>query len=73
MEETALVDSGATESFVNQETLRRLKLGTMKLTRPQITLNVDGTPNKAGTISQAVHLYVTLGKKEKRILFFVTT
>jgi hypothetical protein len=33
---------------------------------------VDGTHNKAGTISKTIYLYVTLRDKEQRLQFFIT-
>jgi hypothetical protein len=33
-EELALIDSGATENFIDQETIKKLKLGTRKLKEP---------------------------------------
>jgi Retroviral aspartyl protease len=71
-EEKALVDSGATENFINHKTVKQLHLGTKALTLAQPVFNVDRTHNKAGTIDQMIHLYVTLGDKEQRLQFFVT-
>jgi len=33
-EEVALIDSGTTENFIDQETVRKLKLGSKKLSKP---------------------------------------
>jgi len=33
-EEVALIDSGTTENFIDQETVRKLKLGSKKLSEP---------------------------------------
>jgi hypothetical protein len=33
---------------------------------------VDGTHNKAGTISETIHLYVMLGDMKQRLQFYVT-
>ena len=33
-EEVALIDSGTTENFIDQETVRKLKLGSKKLGEP---------------------------------------
>jgi hypothetical protein len=33
-EEVALIDSGAMENFINQETVKKLKLGSKKLSEP---------------------------------------
>jgi hypothetical protein len=70
-EEKALVNSGATENFIDYKTMERLWLGTkpLKIARP--VFNVDGTYNRAETISKTIHLYVMLGDKEHRLQFFV--
>jgi gag-polyprotein putative aspartyl protease len=71
-EEAALVDSGATENFIDYQTVVRLRLGSSKLATPRPVHNVDGTPNKSGEITHATDLYVRLGNKEQRVRFFVT-
>jgi len=42
-EEVALIDSGATENFIDQETVKKLKLGSKKLSKPVRLRNIDGT------------------------------
>jgi Retroviral aspartyl protease len=71
-EEVVLVDSGATENFIDYQTVAWLRLGSNKLTTPRPVHNVDGTPNKSGEITHSVDLYVQLGNKEQCIWFFVT-
>jgi len=50
VEEIELVDSGATENFIDQDTIKKLKLGTKKLETPVGLRNIDGTFNKSGQI-----------------------
>ena len=45
-----LLDSGATEKFINQNYARRKGLKMKLLKMPIKVYNVDGTPNKRGTI-----------------------
>jgi hypothetical protein len=71
-EEIALVDSGATENFIDYQTVARLRLGSNKLATPRPVHNVDGTPNKSGEITHATDLYVRLRNKEQCVRFFVT-
>ena len=71
-EEIALVDSGATENFIDQETITRLKLGTKKLEEPVKLRNIDGTFNKAGSISKYLDLLVSRGNKKVKEHFYVT-
>ena len=56
--EIALLDTGATESFVDRKTVQRLKLGTQTLDTPRPIYNMDGSPNKTGTIMQVCYLQV---------------
>ena len=72
VEETALLDSGATENFIDHTTVVRLRLGTKKLERPKIVFNVDGTLNRHGTITYACDLMVSQGNKKERQRFFGT-
>jgi predicted aspartyl protease len=44
-EETGLLDTGATESFIDHKTVVRLCLGTQKLMVPRPVYNVDGSAN----------------------------
>ena len=49
-EATALVDSGATENFLNLEYARWLKLPIKQLPQPRKLFNVDGSLNRAGEL-----------------------
>jgi len=57
-EEEALLDSGATENFIDTNTVKRLRLGTKQLEFQRPVYNVDSTPNKHGTITHACNLLV---------------
>jgi hypothetical protein len=50
-EETALLDCGATENFMDQRMVERLGIGTRKMKQPRRVFNVDGTENKHGTLT----------------------
>ena len=65
-EETALLDSGATENFIDHATIVCLRLGTKKLEKPCQVFNVDGTYNRHGTITHACDLLVNKGGKKER-------
>ena len=71
-DEVALVDSGATENFIDQETITRLKLGTKKMDQPIKLQNIDGTYNKAGSITHYLDLLVSRGNKKITEQFYVT-
>jgi hypothetical protein len=49
-EVVALVDSGATENFLNLTYAKWLRLPIKMLKTPQKLYNVDGTENKAGEL-----------------------
>jgi hypothetical protein len=71
-EHLALVDSGAMETFMDHMTVKKLKLGTKKLTHPIPVRNIDGTNNKAGHITDFIELIITRGTKKVPSRFYVT-
>jgi len=50
-EQTALLDSGATENFISFRTWKQLGIGRQELNKPIMVHNVDGTENKRGKIT----------------------
>jgi len=68
----ALVDSGATENFINHREVIRLCLGTKKLVKPLIGYNVNDTPNKHGRITDYVDLMIKQGNNKKRMRFLIS-
>jgi hypothetical protein len=60
----ALVDSGATECFIDTKTAQRWGLPTRRLVYPRKIYNVDGTENKAGKITRSCMLRVRKGNKQ---------
>ena len=71
-EETGLLDTRATESFIDHKTVARLCLGTQKLTVPRPVFNINGTANKHSTITHVSYLLVSQGNKKRRVPFYVT-
>ena len=67
-----LVDSGATNNFIDPRLVRRLRLGTHNLERAQKIWNIDGTNNKAGLITSYVDLNVHTGSKQAKMRFLIT-
>lgn len=57
----ALIDSGATTSFINSSVVESNNLVTHKLANPYVVFNADGTSNKQGKIDQSVRAYVEIG------------
>jgi len=50
----ALVDLGATTNFIDRVIVENNNLVTHKLANPYYVINADGTPNKAGQITEYV-------------------
>ena len=63
-EETTLIDSGATENFIDEQMVKRLRIGTKKLDHRRTLRNVDGTFNQAGDVTHYCDLYLTRGEKK---------
>jgi len=45
-------------NFVNRVVMKNNNLATHKLANPYCVINVDGTPNKAGQITEYIQAYV---------------
>ena len=71
-DESALVDSGASENFIDFEVWRGLRIGRFRLKRVIPVHNVDGTANKQGAIDSYCWLKVRLGGKEENMKFYLT-
>ena len=67
-----LVDSGATNNFINPQLVKRLALRTQKLERSRKIWNIDGTNNKVGWITEYVDLSMQTGKKQAKVRFLIT-
>src|SRR6266571_2819098 len=68
----AMVDTGATGDFIDQDFVTHAKLPTRKLSQPIPVYNVDGTPNEAGSIHEVVDVIMTYNQHSERILLAVT-
>jgi hypothetical protein len=68
----ALIDSGATDNFIDFRTVAKLRLGTKKLPRARQLFNVDGTHNQAGLIEESIHLYIDRGDERIQTQLHVT-
>jgi hypothetical protein len=55
-EVSALIDSGATESFISPDLVTHFQIPTRTLPKPRTIRNVDGTENKSGKVTQAAEL-----------------
>ena len=59
--EHALLDSGATDNFIDQRTAKHLNIPTRHLKRPRILYNVDKTENRSGRITHYIDLEIMRG------------
>ena len=71
-ETTALLDSGATENFINTDLAYAAKLSIKQLEKPRDVYNVDGTPNRQGQITRYTDVILRTGTRRTRMRFFLT-
>ena len=70
--ESTLVDSGATENFIDLRTVAWLHLPMIRLPKPWAIRNIDGTANMAGQITQKCELSIYIAHEWKTMAFFIT-
>ena len=68
----ALVDSGATNNFMNPCFTEQMKLGTQKLPQLCKIWNIDGSLNKGGLLTNYIDLEVQT-KNDCKIMHFLVT
>jgi hypothetical protein len=68
----ALVDSGATENFINLDYARYLRLPIQHLATPQKLYNVDGISNQSSDLLYYTDLSVQTGSKRINLQFFLS-
>ena len=71
-ETVALLDSGATENFINISYAQKLNLPIRRLTQERRLFNVDGTPNKVGTLKYYTDIITRTGTKRTCLHYFLT-
>src|SRR6266702_1419516 len=67
-----LVDSGATDCFMSESFVRRMKLGKRPLQRPRKIWNIDNTANLAREITHYIILEVQTKGVRRNMQFLVT-
>src|SRR5712672_36890 len=70
-EAPTLLDSGATENFINLNYAKWLKLPFKRLPYERPLFNVDGSTNKTGTLKHYTDLEVQTGTKRTNMRFFL--
>jgi hypothetical protein len=68
----ALIDSGATENFLNKQVVKQLGVGRKLLLQPRKVSNIDGMENKGGMLTHYCELHVCMGTQEGIEKFFIT-
>ena len=71
-ESIVLLDSGATENFMNLAYAKWLRLPIKQLPEPRPVLNVDGTENKSGKLKYYTDLNVRTGQNTMTLQFFLS-
>jgi hypothetical protein len=69
---TTLLDTGAGGKFIDQNFVRNQKIETKELKYPIEVFNVDGTPNKQGTITKYTQLDLTINRQTRTHNLLVT-
>ena len=67
-----LLDSGATENFINISYAQKLNLPIRRLTQERRLFNVNGTLNKAGTLKYYTNIITRTGTKCMHLRYFLT-
>ena len=68
----ALVDSGATDSFIHPNFAKRMGLRLQPLEQPKKIWNIDDTTNKSGEITHYVDLDIQTKGIHKEMRFLIT-
>ncbi len=71
-EAIALVNSGATENFINLTYAKWLQLPIKQMEEPRKLLNVDGTENKSRELKYYTDLQVQMGTNHTNLRFYLT-
>ena len=71
-EAIALLDSGATENFMNLSYAKWLKLPIKQLDKPRKLFNVDETKNKSSELHFYTDLQVRTGGQKVNLWFFLS-
>ena len=72
---SALLDSGASTTFISNRVVRQMQLRTHKFERPVPLLNIDGTTNTSGKISHYAYLDTAIpqaGGHQSKTVFAIT-
>jgi len=68
----ALLDSGATDNFIDKDFVCMKGISTRNISRPIPVFNVDGFSNKAGRIAKVVDVVLCYKTHSKRTLLAIS-
>jgi len=68
----ALLDSGATGSFIDRDFICSKGINTQTLSRNIPVFNVDSSPNEAGQISEIIDILLRYKTHSKRMLLAIS-
>jgi hypothetical protein len=71
-ENLALLNTGATENFINLDYAKYLQLPIKQFDKPRLLLNVNGTENRAGSLKYYTDLSVRTGNKCVNMRFMLS-
>jgi len=71
-EAIALLDSEATENFININYAKKLGIPIQRLAYERRLFNMDGTPNKAGSLKYYMDMSTRTGEKKTQLQYFLT-
>ena len=69
----ALLDSGATDNFIDRDFVQMKGINTWSISRPISVYNIDGSPNEAGQISEVVDIVLHYKTHSERMLLAVSS
>jgi predicted aspartyl protease len=72
VETQALLDCGASGKFMNSEFMKLHDILLIKLNKPQITRNTDGTQNEQGVVMHKAIINLRVNREEDPTTFFIT-
>ena len=67
-----MIDSGATAMFINRRFIKQFDILTRPLERTISLHNIDGSQNKAGSLTHSARLQLTVGSHTEQAEFLVT-
>ena len=70
-EETVLIDSGATENFLNKDTWQKMGIGSHETVKPMTVYNIDRTENSQGKIMHYCWLRIWYDGRQKLRHFYI--